>query len=168
MEATQLLIGNLFEAFKQLDAYLALGLVTAVSATALERRSAKPDETVDVSVIGGFPALPRETAQLLLVGISFVSGALAAYVSEAAGKILKKLHDNALLDAACTYPSIATAPIGVLILAALLPVAFVGVVMIRKARILGGQGIYLMLFVYAAPFVIIALQASRMDCRAGA
>ena len=166
MEPSALLVANLLEAFKQLNAYMTVGLVASISAAALERRTTAATDTESVALLGGFPALPRPTAQLLLIGMAFVSGAMASYSAEAAAHIVSKLGPGPLLDAACTFPSVATAPIGVPILASALPVVFAGIVMLRKLRTLRETGILLLLILFVAPYFVVAFTLVPLHCRA--
>ena len=167
MDATGILVSNLLEAFKQINTYVTLGLVAAVSAAALERRGGAPTSTEAVQLLGGFPALPRETAQLLLIGIGFVAGVMASYSAEAAEHIVRELHDRPdLLKAACTYASVATAPVAVPIIAATLPIVFAGLVIHRKARAARELSILSLLMVFLLPYVVIALILGRLPCRA--
>jgi hypothetical protein len=166
MDITALLVTNLLEGFKQLNTYLLLGLVASISALALERGATLPVKSETVTILGGFPALPRPTAQLLLVGIAFVAGLMASYSAEATSRIVTMLGTSPVRSAACTFPSVATAPIGVPILASVLPVLLIGIVLYRKWRSLREDGIMLMFLVFMSPYIIVALEIVRMDCQA--
>jgi hypothetical protein len=62
IDPTQILVDNLTDAFKQLNRFLALGLVASVSALALDRRHPRESEAAPVAIGQGFPqclAKPR-------------------------------------------------------------------------------------------------------------
>jgi hypothetical protein len=114
---------------------------------------------------GGFVAMSREHAQLLLLGIAFVAGAMASYTAESAAHIVKALTDarqEHLLNAACTVASVATAPAGIRVVAAVLPACFGGFVMWRKAS---GKGLVALLVFFCAPFILVAFYLVKTSCR---
>lgn len=166
MDPTELLIQNLLDAFRQLNQFLGLGLVTSVSALALEAGSRSSADNQRINVLNFVPT-SREDAQLLLVGIGFVAGLMGSYAVESAAGIVGMLGDSPkLLAAACTYSSVATAPIGIPVIAAALPVVFVTPVFWRKWRRLDEHGILVMLLVFASPYVVLGFKLAFMPCRA--
>ena len=164
IEPTQLLVNNLLDAFRQLNTYLAVGLGASVSALALDRANFPLSKKKPVEVKGFVPMAP-ETAKLVLMGITFVAGLMGSYAAESAAGIVNMLQGSPdVLAAACTYSSVATAPIGVRILAALLPVIFVALILLRKD--LRGPGAYTTLFLFGGAYGLIGLTLARIACQA--
>ena len=165
MDPLSLYVQNLFEGFKQLNQFFSIALATAVSALALERRGAAAAEK-PIEYPGLVP-LSREDAQLVLIGISFLAGLLGSYAAESAAAIVRELAGKPdILKAACTYPSIATAPVGIPIIAAALPVLLVLPVFWRKWRRLKERGILGLLGFFAIPFAMLGTVLGAMTCRA--
>lgn len=99
VDSTSVLVANLIEAFKQVNQYLALGLVTSISALAIDRgRRLSQHESISptpqheaFSPFQGFPPMPRDAATLLLLDISFVAGLMGSYTAESAAGIVNRL-----------------------------------------------------------------------------
>src|SRR5262245_13870377 len=121
-DPTSVLVSNLGEALKQMTNYLTIGLATAVSALMLNSSTGKKSSNTEeksstaekVSVPYLLIPVDRGTAQMLLLGLSWISGAMASYAIEAANKIaadqlFKQQPD--VLRVACSFPSLLTAPI---------------------------------------------------------
>ena len=179
-DPTSLLIDNLIDAFRQLNQYLALGLVAAVSALALERgrvRSARrirparrrktPSYGEEEVSVAGWPPMARENAQLLLVGVSFVAGLMGSFAAEGAANIVGRLQEYPeLLDAACTFSSVATAPVGIPILASALPPLAVAVIILRKWWHIRELGLLGMLALFVAAYGVLGVTMASSPCRA--
>ncbi len=144
MDPTAILVENLTEALKQINVYVALGLATAVSALVLDHRATQGESSDTVNVPGNFIPMDPDTAKLVLLGICFVAGIMALYSAESATAVAHTLQSTPdLLEALCTYPSVATAPIPIRVVAALLPVAFVLPIILStwlQLRKLTGEG----------------------------
>ncbi|MCG8468533.1 MAG: hypothetical protein MJB57_10055 [Gemmatimonadetes bacterium] len=167
MDPTQLLTSNLLEAFAQLNRYLGVGLVASVSALTLERAGSTSKDVETVTPPGGFPPMTRESAQLVLVGVAFVAGLMGSYAAESASGLVQRLASTPeILAAACTFPSAATAPVGVPVIAAALPILFVGLVCLRKWRQHRESGILTMLGLFAAAYAVLGVTMAAMPCRA--
>jgi hypothetical protein len=111
--------------------------------------------------------MPREAAQLVLVGISFVTGLMGSYAAESAANIVGELRGApAVLAAVCTFASAATAPVGIRILAAALPVAFVAPVFWRQWRQVRERGILLMFGLFLLPYLVLGIALALLPCRA--
>lgn len=171
MDPTAILVENLTEALKQINVYVALGLATAVSALVLDRRPTQEEASDTVKVPGTFIPMDPDTAKLVLLGICFVAGLLASYSAESAGAVARMVQSTPeLLEALCTYPSVATAPIGIRVIAALLPVAFVLPIILRTwlpLRKLAGEdvgGLIAGLGFFVAPYGALALGLARLPC----
>jgi hypothetical protein len=122
-DSTAILITSLQGAFQQLNTYVAVSLAAAVSVFALDRRSPDAADSAPVQLPAGFVPMTRDAAGLVLLGIWFAVGVMATYTAESAVSIARILQTNPeIFKAACTYPSVATAPIGIRFLAAALPV----------------------------------------------
>lgn len=169
MDPTSILVGNLVEALRQVTTYLTLGLTTAVSALVIDRRSPEAVGSPPVTLLGVAIPMAPETGKWLLLGLSWVAGALASYAVEAAARIVGLLHDKPdVLLATCTYPSLATAPVGVGVIAAALPAAFVLPVMWRMwklVRQLDSRESIAPLFVFLIPYGALAVGLVRLQCR---
>jgi hypothetical protein len=173
-DPTAILITNLQGALQQLNTYVAVGLTTAVSAFVLDRRPPGPAGSDPVPIPGGFVPMAPETAKLVLIGVCFVVGLMAAYAAESADSIARMLQTNLeLFKAACTYPSVATAPKGIRLLAAALPVAFVVPIMWRtwsRIRALSpGEdwgGLIALIGVIVVPYGALGLALMRLSCGA--
>jgi hypothetical protein len=165
MDPVSLYVQNLLEAFRQLNQFLGLALATSVSALALERRAAASSEK-PIEYPGMVP-LSREDAQLVLIGIAFLAGLMGSYAAESAAGIVSQLVGAPnVLKAACTYPSVATAPVGIPVIAAALPVIFAAPVFWRKWRHVKERGILGLLGLFAIPFAVLAGMLGTMPCRA--
>jgi len=170
IDRTSLLISNLIDAFRQLNQYLALGLVTSISALALDRAPSGQNDSVPP--LQGFVPMTRNAATLVLLGISFVAGLMGSYAAESAAGIVNKLQGSQeLLAAACTYSSVATAPIGIPILAATLPVIFVAFVFCRiwkdlRANSDARYGLLMMLALFIFVYEYLGWRLAFMPCRA--
>jgi hypothetical protein len=163
-DPNSLYVTNLLEALKLLNQWLALGIVSAISAAALDRKSRA--DPADLVTVLGFVPMGRGAAQLLLIGVAFVAGLMASFTAASAAAAVTALQGyQFVLKAACTFPSVATAPVGLPVLAALLPVAFGGWVIGRKLLAIREVGILLMLLVYAVPYGATAIALARLPCR---
>jgi hypothetical protein len=127
-EAEKLLVANLNEALRQVQWYVVLGLGTSISALALAVTGPAANATEPrVTVPGTFVAVDPPTARVLLIAICVLAGAMASYSAESANVIAARLRESspALLDAARTFPTIATSPYpGVRYAGAALPLCF--------------------------------------------
>ena len=170
MDPTTILVSNLTEGLRQITNYLTLGLATAVSAFVLDRRSADSESSPPVALPGVSIPIAPDTAKWLLLGLCWVAGALASYAAEGAEGIVDKLQmTKTVLAAACTYPSIATAPVGIGVIGAVLPLAFVLPVMWRMWRLVRkvdpSESIF-PLFVFFIPYGALTVGLVRLNCRA--
>src|SRR5689334_6902493 len=100
IDTTSLLDVNLTEAFKQINQYLALGILTSISALALHvAPRSNPNEPYSVQ---GLPPMDRDAATLVLLGIAFVAGVMGSYAAESAAGIVNRLRSSQdVLAAAC-------------------------------------------------------------------
>jgi hypothetical protein len=159
IDTEQLLIANLTEALKQVQNYVTIALATSVSALALTTKSASKEP---VKVLSVPVAVSPDVAQVILLGLVFVVGALAAYSAESINLIARQL-DPKLLSAACSFPSIATSPyIGVRVLAALVPFILALAVVVRTTRSARSVGGWLVLG--GAAYVPLLLQLLHSGC----
>jgi hypothetical protein len=175
MDATELYVKNLLEAFNQLNQFLAVATAASLSALALEPRTARASrrarrraysEEKPIELPMGIVPLLRPDAQLVFLGISFIAGLMDSYAAESAAGIVNKLACVPdILEAACTYPSVATAPVGIPILGAALPLVFAIPVFVRKRWRLREEWVLMKLVVFAAPFIVIAMVLGSMPCR---
>ena len=173
-DPTSVLVSNLGEALKQVTNYLTIGLATAVSALMLNSSTDEKSSTAEkLSVPYLLIPVDRGTAQMLLLGLSWISGAMASYAIDAANKIaadsiFKQQPD--VLRVACSFPSLLTAPIGYGILAAALPVIFVIPVfwkMHKAVRVVEREGspfITFLLF-FLIPYGAVALGLWKSNCQ---
>jgi len=167
IDTTSLYISNLTEAFKQINQYLAVGLLTSLSAVVVGGSTEKEAFSVQ-----GLPPMARDTATLVLLAISFIAGLMGSYAAVSAAGIVSKLHESPeLLKAACTFSSVATAPIGIPILAAALPVIFVAPVFWRQWKALHAdrdarKGLLIMFGLFIAAYGILGKAIASMPCRA--
>lgn len=172
-DVTSMLAANLVEAFKQLNQFVTLGLVTSISALALDyqekpvgRRndpSSTPDEKV--AVVGGFAPVSREAAQLLFVGVSYVAALMGSYSLQSASYIVGRLGvSTPMVEAACTYSSVATGPVGIRVAGAGLPAVFVGLVIGRKWWRLREPGLFWMLAIFVGTYAILGFGVVRVPC----
>jgi hypothetical protein len=172
IDPTTILVDNLTAALRSVTSYVTLGLISAVSAFVLDRRP-KEQRSRPVTVPGGLVSMHPDTAKLVLLGIYFVAGILAYYAVEGAEAIIQKLRTQAtpdILNAACTYSSIATSAVGIRVIAALLPVAFVIPIVVR-AWTLSGEGssegrlgIIPLLGMFMLPYAALGIDIVRLQC----
>jgi hypothetical protein len=170
-EINDILVANLGAALLRVDRYVVLGLVAGVSALVFFRQpwpasNAAPSPQRVLLV----PAGPDAT-MLVLLGLWFVAGIMAYAAARGAVVITERLAQApAILDAACTYSSIATSPGYLRVGAALLPVAFVAPILIgmrqklRAAGVGSGDGIIPLVGLAAAPYLALALTLARFPC----
>jgi len=139
MDPNAVLVGNLTSALEQANRYLALGLVTALSVVLIDRTRTGRRKYVPLP---GVPVLMSpQTAKMVLLGFYFVAGIMAFVATMGAIKSANLLITSdastaangaeatvSLLQAACTYPSIATAQYPIRLGAGLLPPIFAGFV----------------------------------------
>jgi hypothetical protein len=172
MEPSAVLIENLTEALKQVNTYVALGSAAAVSALVIDLNRDDSSRSQPVTVPGGFIAMMPETAKRVLLGVYFTTGLMAYYAAESAVRISRLLQMNPdLLEAACTYPSIGTAPIGMRVGAVLLPIAFVLPILYRtwkRIRIVAPEedvgGLIMMMGLSAVPYAALGISLVRLSC----
>jgi hypothetical protein len=170
-EPTAVLIANFGQALQQINTYIAIGSAAAISAFVLDLQ--RPDTSAPFTVHNWFVPMTPGTAKLVLLGVCFVTGLMASYAAESATDIIRMLHSQPdLLKAACTYPSVATAPVGVRVGAAALPIAFVVPIVWRIwARIRkvapdeNVGGLIALIGVFGAPYATLGLILWRMSCR---
>lgn len=159
-EATTILVANWGEALKQLNVYLALGATSAISALALRRRG-KDGEPVTIS--GGLVPMAPETAQQVLLGVCLVAGALAAYAAVNAGEAVRLLRPQPeIVEALCTFPSVATASLGSRLLAAVVPSGFAALALLGLRE--KGWVRALLLVAMATPYVFLAVALWQLPC----
>jgi hypothetical protein len=171
MDPAGILVENFGVALSQLNRYLALGLLTAISALLLDRTPPGSPESRTVTVQGVIVPMPQEAAKLLLLGIAFVAGALACVAAEQAVAIAGRLRAMPdVLEAVCTYSSVATAPRGYRVFAILLPLAFAAPIFVRMwTRIratdsAGGRGILVTAAFFGVPYVALGIVMLRLPC----
>jgi len=186
VEPTTILVANLTEALRQINNYLVLGLVAAVSALILDvwpYHSAGPAEKSTASgkeqaetprwflLPGTFVPMAPETAKLVLIGIYFVAGILASFSANSAGDIVRALEDSPkILNAILTYPGIATLPIVWRVIAAILPfLLFLPVILrtcskLKKLKLVGTGGLIVSLCFGAIPYSLLVLGLVRLKC----
>ncbi len=130
-EIDKLLAENLIEALRQIQSYLVLGLGASGSALALavalwklEKRPPRPvpepapkevpapeSQLPDVDVPGISVALDPVVAELVFLVLTCVAGLMAGYAAQSATVIASHLRSvHGLLEAAATFPSVATSP----------------------------------------------------------
>jgi len=170
-DPTAILVNNLTEALRHVNVYLALGLISAVSAFVLDRQPSDHGDTTTVSVLGGFVQMPREPAKMVLLGICFVAGIMAYYAASGAVGIALRLQiAPEILVAACTYPSVATAPLGVRIIAAGMPLAFVAPIVwrtwsrLRTVTREDGGGLIALFGFFFVPYGALGMALVRLTC----
>jgi hypothetical protein len=170
MDSTSILVGNLTEALLQLNQLLALAWVATISALALSGRPTSQTSETDVPLFG--VPMRRDIAQVLLIGVAFVAGLLALYASDVISRITGRLqspNDSALLRAACTYASVATAPIGIPVIAAGVPAILGGITFVREIRRSKGdarKGLIMALVSFCGPYIAVAWRLGTSSCRA--
>ncbi len=163
IEPSQLLVDNLLDAFHRLNTYLTAGLVASVSALVLHKTSLSVDEKESV-VVSGFVPMKPETAKYVLVGIGVIAGFMGSYTAQSAARIVDMLKDSPdVITAACTYASIATAPLLIRFLAALLPVILVTPILTQANT--RGPGAYTALVLFAGPYCIMGFILAREVCQ---
>jgi hypothetical protein len=173
VDPTSIYVANLIEGFRQLNTYIALGIATAISALTLDSRSmARPDQG-PFSVLGGLWVSPS-IASLVLLLLSFVVGVMGLYAAEGALSIAELLHGKTpdLLAAACTFPSVVTAPIGIGLIAVGLPIVLSGILIRRvwsrikvatESRESPG-GFIIMLGLFVGVYGLIGSAIVRLPC----
>jgi hypothetical protein len=168
MDPIAILVDNLTDGLRQITTYVTLGLVAAVSAFALEFRPSDP-----APVSGPLVPIPMapDAAKTLALGICFVAGVMASVTTDGAVHIADKLGAGApnLLAAACSYSSVATAPIGIGLGAALLPLLLATGVMWRirtRLRKLDPKEHGLIpLLVFLVPYGALSIALIHLPCR---
>jgi hypothetical protein len=175
-DVTAIFVSNLVESFKQLNQFVALGLVTSVSALALEYPSQQVPASTEtqanapridekVPVPGGFVPMSREAAQLLLIAICFVAALMASYSLQSVSFIVGRLGvSTPLVQAACTYSSVATGPIGIRIAGAAVPCVLVGMIILKRWWKLKEPGLLWMAAIFIGAYVILGLGMVRVPC----
>ena len=171
-DPSTVLVENLHEALRQINTYLALGITSALSALVLDLQLPTSKAREPVAVVGALVPVRPEVAKWILLGVCFVVGALASYAAESALATAKLLRPSAeLFAAACTFPSVVTAPPGFRLLAAAAPVIFVAPIMWRgwsRVRATkpeeGWGGLIATLGFVIAPYGAFALTISRLPC----
>ena len=174
MDPTAILVNSLTEALRQIHDSVAIGLTSAVAVFVLDRqqkRAAAQGSAADQLTVPVFGVpVGRDGATWLLLGVYFVAGLMAAYAAESAAAIVARLSTTpALLSAACTYPGVATAPIGVRLIAALSPAAFATIVLWRMYRRLRSHnlvqtGDVAPLLFGLVPYAALALTLAKLHC----
>ena len=134
-EIEKLLVENLLEALRQIQSYLVLAFGASASALALAvtlwkwgkrqeelrprlvpeptpKQGPKPaSEYPEVAVPGISVALNPLIAELVFLALTCVAGLMAGYAAQSATAIASRLRSvHGLLEAAATFPSIATSP----------------------------------------------------------
>ncbi|MGH2359187.1 MAG: hypothetical protein ACRDGM_01425 [bacterium] len=167
-DAEQVLLANLNEALRQVQWYVVLGLGTSISALALAVTGPATDAAEPrVTVPGTFVAVDPQTARVLLLAICVLVGAMASYSAESANVIAVRLQKSspALLDAARTFPTIATSPYpGVRYAAAALPLLFsLAAIVVATVRHKPSDwtGLWVGLIFLGAAYVSLALELRR-------
>jgi hypothetical protein len=171
VDPTSVLVDNLREALSQINLYITLGFVTAVSALVLEfpERLSHPDRSNGVQIPGGFIPMAAGHAQLLLFGTSFVAGLMGAYAAKSASVIVYRLRDAPeLLTAACTYSSVATASLGIPVIAAILPPILVALIFWHAWKRLKEPGLLYSFAVFGCVYVVFGSILAFLPCRSPA
>lgn len=108
-EVQKLLAENLIEGLRQIQAYLVFALVASLSAVTLAFSRSEREEKVTVPILS-LP-LGRSAATLFLWALSMIGGWVAGDAAAKAYTIALKLRSvPGVLEAAATFPSIATSP----------------------------------------------------------
>ncbi|MFN0139746.1 MAG: hypothetical protein ACKVQW_06630 [Pyrinomonadaceae bacterium] len=170
MDPTTILIDNLRDALGQVNQFLGLGLVAAISAFVLDRAPAPADSDVESTAVPGFPVkMPRDAAQSVLLGVNFVAGLMAYIAADGALTILSQLSAP-IQDAACTQASIVTSAIGYRVVAAVLPFPFVILILLRRWKRLraaspeDSRGLITLLVFLMVPYLALGLVLLRVKC----
>jgi hypothetical protein len=108
---------------------------------------------------------------MVLLGVCFVAGMMAYFAANGGAGIALRLQTAPeILAAACTYPSVATAPLGVRIIAAVLPVAFVAPIVwrtwsrLRSVAKEDGGGLIAVLGFFFVPYGALGMALWRLTC----
>jgi hypothetical protein len=184
-EIDKLLAENLIEALRQIQSYLVLGLGSSGSALALavallrfEKRRSKPSpepspnqalapesELPDVEV-PGIPVRVRPVvAELVFLVLTCVAGLMAYYSALNAIGIASRLRSvPGLLEAAATFPCVATSPyLAVRFLPVLLPPVLAGVAAWLELRRENAAptALWVWLVLIIAPYFFLGLALHR-------
>ena len=170
MDPVSILVDNLRDALGQVNQYLGLGLVAAISACALDRVPAAGGSAHEpTDVLGLFVKMPRHVAQLVLLGVYFVAGMMAYIAGESAQSILSQLSVP-IRTAACTQASVATSAVGYRVIAAVLPIAFVVPILWRlwtRMRAVSRDdagGVVALVGFSMLPYLALGLTLLRVQC----
>jgi hypothetical protein len=172
-DKTAILTMNLIEAFKQVNQFITLALIASVSAFALEDRASGvaaansvPEEKVQV--IGGFVPMSAAAAQLLFIGVCFVVAVMASYSLQSVSHIVGRLSSSpGLVEAACTYSSVTTGPIGIRVAGAAIPGVLCGLVIGRKWWKMRDPGLFWVLAFFLGTYALLGTAMSRVPCGPG-
>ena len=164
-DAIDIYVQSVSEALKQVTTYSGIGLTSAMSAWLLDGpgRRAKAKDPVTVPFIA--VALSADIAKRILIGIAAGFGAMALVAADSAARAMTLLQDHrAILDAACTYPSIATTSFGLRVASAALPPALVGHVLWRGRKDYSQNWLIIVAIAYAAIYGTLAFALVRTGC----
>jgi len=170
MDPTTILIDNLHNALSQVNQYLALGLVSAISALVLDLPSvSKTQKAKEISVPGFVVKVPPYVAQLVLLGVYFVAGILGYFATKSTVTILSQLPAP-IMSAACTQASIATSAIVYRVIAAVLPIVFVVLILLRVRTRLSAisqedsRNTVALIGLFIIPYLALLLALFQVQC----
>ncbi|NKQ35074.1 MAG: acetylxylan esterase [Chloroflexi bacterium] len=162
MEPEDILVENLRTALDRIQGYMVWGIGSALFLVLLVEATPRLVETGErVELPGGFLGTNPQLAGAVVLTVYWVSGFMASYTLSRAERIVEKLRSSPkILDAALTYPSIATTRIHApRIGAALLPAVLFFIAYVIEG---GGwpESFYslLGLFFLVVPYVTLAFQ----------
>ena len=187
-----ILTANFSEALKQLNTYMSLGLTAALSALAIELQTSRqadalahwlskgasgprpdaPEQPKPVRIPFAASELNAEHAKWLLLAATLVAGLLAYMATLSATATSTRLaSDPMVLSAICTFPSVATTPRLVRVLACIAPAVLAGAVMWMQGRrlrtVIGNEARdakYTLLAPFVVVYVLPAMQLYHLPC----
>ena len=170
MDPVAILVDNLRDALGQVNQYLGLGLVAAISAFVLDQTpTPKGSDAERTDVLGIFVKMPRSAAELVLLGVYFVAGIMAYIAAESALTILSQLSEP-IRTATCTQASIVTSAVGYRIIAVALPILFVLPILWRQWKRLrtvspeDSGGVIALVGFFMVPYLALGLTLLRVQC----
>lgn len=132
LDASEIYVQSLNEAFRQVGMYVYLAISSALAAWLLDSRSAS--EPAHIEVPGSPIPLAVDTAKQLLMAFAMGAGVMALVAADGAVRastFLQRFPD--VLAAACTSPSVASTSIGLRLATAIVPGLLVSRVAWRRS-----------------------------------
>ncbi|MEE8403471.1 MAG: hypothetical protein V3R93_06930 [Candidatus Hydrothermarchaeaceae archaeon] len=161
MEPESILVENLRIVLNRIERYMVLGIGSSLFMVLLANAAPELVKTGEgVEIPGVFLATDPGLAATVVLAVYWIAGFMASYTVSRAERIVEALTKSPdILEAALTYPSIATTRIhGPRIGAALLPPVLLIVTLLIEGGWPESYNSVFGFFIFAAPYIVLAFQ----------